>query len=169
MNRKAARRQKWTVVVAATALLLLAYPQLQPALAAPASVITLARNLAENILGAGSVKSLRAAHGESELLIRWESPTYREANDQAYNRDLLYGEAVLTMNAILGRLPQVLRVRFVIMKGDRMLATGESWRARGGVSLAFGPELGGGAYIPAPEPQNTSSGRKPAAKQATGN
>ncbi len=163
MNQIRGRKSKWTVVVAATAVFVLAYPHLQAAIAGSIPVVDAARTLAENVLGSGSIKSLRSAHGGNELLIRWESPTYRESYDRAYKRELMYGEAVLTSNAIIGQLQQVIRIRFVIVKGDRMLATGETWRARG-VSLTFGTDLGGGVYVAPVEPKTNRS--KPSGKES---
>ena len=107
--------------------------------------------LAENVLGAGSVKSVRTTDNGAQVLIRWESATYRPANDLPTTRELMYAEAVLTTNSVMGLLPQVVRVRFTILEGVRMLATGENWRGRG-VSLAFATELGGGTYK-APQPK----------------
>lgn len=159
MDRMSARRPRWLAILAAATAVLLAYPQLQPAIASSALLVDAARSLAENVLGSGTITSLRSAHDGRELLIRWESPTYQEAKARVVNRELMYGEAVLATSAILGRLQEVVRIRFVIVKGGRMLATGENWRARG-VSLAFGTVLGGGTYTPPPVPK--SDHRKPA-------
>lgn len=125
-------------------------------LAAPASagapvLLDAARTIAENVLGPGQVRSVRATDGGSHILIRWESPTYRPANGVPANRELMYGEAVLATNAILGQLRQVARIRFTILQGGHMLATGESARGRS-LSLQFSSELGGGLYVP-PNPK----------------
>jgi hypothetical protein len=42
-------------------------------------------------------------------------------------------------------LQEVRRIRFTVLQGNRMLATGETSRARA-LQLAFAPELGGGIY-----------------------
>jgi hypothetical protein len=63
----------------------------------------------------------------------------------------MYGEAVLATNALLGQLRQVARIRFTILQGGQMLATGESSRGHG-LSLQFSSGLGGGMYTP-PEPK----------------
>lgn len=122
-----------------------------PAAGSPAALHEAARTIAENILGPGQVRSVRATDDGSQLLIRWESPTYRLANGVPANRDLMYGEAVLATNAILGQLRQVARIRFTILQGGQMLATGESSRGHG-LSLQFSSGLGGGIYTP-PEPK----------------
>ena len=87
-----------------------------PAAAMPPALHEAARNIAENILGPGQVRSVRATDDGSQLLIRWESPTYRRANGVPANRDLMYGEAVLATNAIMGQLRQVSRIRFTILR-----------------------------------------------------
>ena len=122
-----------------------------PAAAGPPVLLEAARTLAENVLGPGQVRSVRATDDGSQILIRWESATYRRANSVSANRELMYGEAVLATNAILGQLRQVARIRFTILQGGHMLATGESARERG-LSLQFSSELGGGTYTP-PDPK----------------
>ncbi len=118
-----------------------------------ASVLEASRALAENVLGDGQVKSLRAADNDATLLIRWESATYKATNSQATTRELLYAEAILTTNSIIGQLPQVFRIRFTIMQGEHMLGTGQTTRAHG-VSLMFSPALGGGTYsVPESKPK----------------
>jgi len=122
-----------------------------PAAAAPPTLPEAARTLADNVLGAGSVTAIRTSDDGTQVLMRWESPTYRQANHRSQSRESIYGEAVLATNAILGRLHRVTRIRFAIFQGRRMLATGESIRGRG-VTLRFSLALGGDVYVP-PEPR----------------
>lgn len=103
------------------------------------------RALAENILGRGTVKFVRVADEGATVVIRWESATYKPANSQAVTRELLYAEAALATGAILGPLPTVARVKFVIVHRDRVLASGETWRVRG-LTMAYADALGGGTY-----------------------
>ncbi len=103
--------------------------------------------LAENILGSGAVISVRTTENEAQALVRWESATYRPANALPTTRNLIYGEAELATGSIMGRLPQIVRIRFTIVRRNRMLATGENWRGRG-VTLVFSSELGGGIMHP---------------------
>lgn len=117
------------------------------AAASPPMMVDAARVLAENVLGRGMVRSIRASPDGSQIMIRWESPTYHPDNGLIANRELIYGEAVLATSAILGQLRQVLRIRFTIMSGTTMLATGENRRGHG-VALMLSTDLGGGAYVP---------------------
>ncbi len=110
------------------------------------------RTLAENVLGQGQVKSLSAADNGQTVLIRWESATYKGKNAIAETQDQLFFEAVLATNSIMGRLPDVARIRFTIMFGARMLATGEVSQDRG-TSMRFAPELGGNIYVPSVQPK----------------
>ena len=103
--------------------------------------------LTENILGRGTVISVRTTDDDGQALMRWESATYRSSNTLPTTRDLIYGEAELATGSIMGRLPQVVRVRFTIMRKNTMLATGENRRGRG-VSLVFSSQLGGGTLHP---------------------
>lgn len=117
------------------------------AIAGPPMMLDAARVLAENVLGRGMVKSVRATPDGAQIMIRWESPTYHPDHGLIANRELMYGEAVLATSAIMGQLPQVLRIRFTILSGTMMLATGENRRGRG-VALTLSTDLGGGAYAP---------------------
>jgi len=117
------------------------------AVAGAPMMLDAARVLAENVLGRGMVRSIRASPDGAQILIRWESPTYHPDNGVIANRELIYGEAVLATNSIMGQLPQVLRIRFTILSGTSMLATGENRRGRG-VALMLSTDLGGGAYVP---------------------
>lgn len=117
----------------------------------PPLITDAARVLAENVLGRGMVKSVRSSADGSEILIRWESPTYHPDNGLVANRELMYSEAILATNSIMGQLQQVRRIRFTILNGARMLATGENRRGRG-VALMLSRDLGGGAYLPPAKP-----------------
>jgi len=119
-------------------------------------VIVLA--LAENVLGAGQVTSVRTTDNDATVLMRWQSATLKPSNTPDVTRELLYAEAVLTSNSIMGPMNQISRIRFTILHGDQMLATGQATRLYG-VSLMFAPALGGGSYhVPAGAPRPTPPG-----------
>lgn len=105
------------------------------------------RSVAESVLGPRTVKSVRLADDGRTVLIRWESATYRPDVSRAEMREILYGEALLTTSAVLGSVRRVVRIRFSMLYGTRMVATGDNWRGRG-LRLMFGLELGGGVYVP---------------------
>ncbi len=119
----------------------------------------LVRTLAENILGEGQVTSVHTVDNEATVLMRWQSATHKPSNSLTVTRELLYAEAVLASNSIMGPVQQVSRIRFTILSGDQMLATGQSTRATG-VSLMFAPELGGGRYqVPTSTPRPSLPGQ----------
>lgn len=133
-----------STLAAATLLLASAAP------AAPPVLLEAARDLAENVLGPGTVKSVRSTDDGTQILIRWESPTFTRALTVEDAREMMYGEALLATGAILGQLRGIQRIRFTVLRTERMLATGENVRGQG-VRITFVPELGGAYTPPAPK------------------
>jgi hypothetical protein len=109
------------------------------------------RALVENVLGPGTVKSVRMADAGTTVMLVWESATYKPANRLALTRELLYAEAALATGAVMGPLWDLRRVRFSIVRGTQLLASGETGRARP-LIVAFGAALGGGTYVAGPVP-----------------
>lgn len=119
---------------------------------ASADAATLAQTvivLAENILGAGTVRSVRTVDRDTQVLIRWESPTYQARDEVAVARLRIHGEALLVTSAVLTQLPQVARIRFTILNGNQILATGQSERGRQ-LSIVFSSTLGKGSIVTGP-------------------
>ena len=137
-------RAKNSAVITGVIVLLVTSGVVQAQAASPAETV---RAIAENILGPDTVKTVRLVDGGRTVLIRWESATYRTGAPLAETREILYGEALLTTAAVLGHLRGIVRIRFSMVQGTRMLATGNNWRGRG-LRLVFAIELGGGTYIP---------------------
>jgi hypothetical protein len=102
------------------------------------------KSLAENVLGQGSVKAARVS-ANATAVMRWEAATYEPRNSTAASRELLHDEASLVTGAILGSLPDIRRVTFTMVRGGRVLATGEVSRSQHLV-LRLVPHLGGGFY-----------------------
>lgn len=130
------------VAVALTGILLLTAAQ-----AGANELAATVRNLAENVLGAGSVTSLAITDRGATILIRWESVTFRSGQSLEVVRDGLVVEAQLATGSILGRLYTVSRIKFSIRRTGETLATGENSRS-GGLRLAFADSIGGGTYVP---------------------
>lgn len=129
------------------------------------SLVETARALAENVLGAGTVRSLAIADHGGTILMRWESATYRPEHQRERTRDLIYAEAELATGSIMGRLNDVARIRFSIMLKDQILATGENARGKG-VLMQFSLALGGGTYsAPVLKDKKTSGGSGEPAKK----
>jgi hypothetical protein len=118
---------------------------LPPGLADAATPAARLRALAENVLGAGTVRAVSTIDEGRTLVIRWESATFKPTNTLAATREFLYAEAVLTSSAVMASLPEVTRVRFTIVRDGRPLAAGEALRGQATL-LAFSAEVGGGVY-----------------------
>jgi hypothetical protein len=114
-----------------------------PLPAAPADdTATIARHLAENILGKGQVRSSRTTNGGRGLAMTWESATYRPQHAPSQTRELLEAEAGLAWGAILRVLRHVEVLEFEITLNDRRLCTGTASRARPMV-ITYSRDLGG--------------------------
>ncbi len=91
---------------------------------------TIARNLAENILGRGQVRSSRVTNDGRRLEIVWESATFKPANTRDHSRELLKVEAEFAAAAIFRVLTTLREMQFEIVLGKRSLATGSASRER---------------------------------------
>jgi len=99
-----------------------------------------ARNLAENILGEGTVRSVRVTSGGRQIVITWDAVLYRRTHTRAKNREQLRGEAELATGAVMGVLkPQL--IRFTILLNDRPLAQGS--RSGDAFTIIYAKELDG--------------------------
>ncbi|MDR7521981.1 MAG: hypothetical protein QN168_05900 [Armatimonadota bacterium] len=125
-----------TLVAAALAVLL-------PVLAVRADdTAGLARNLAENILGKGLVRSSRLIEGGRTVDMVWESATYRSSNSTAFTRELLQVEAQFASEAIFRVLHDVRALQFQIVLGKRSLCSGRASRDRP-IQITYTRDLGG--------------------------
>lgn len=106
---------------AATALILVVLLSL-PAAAADTALV--AKNLAENILGKGLVRSSRVVEDGRTVEMLWESATYKPANPAAHTRELLQVEAQFASQAIFQVLRDVRTLQFEIVLGKRSLCSG---------------------------------------------
>ncbi len=101
---------------------------------------TIAKNLAENILGKGSVRSTRIADGGRSVVMVWDSATYKAANSAAHTRELLQVEAELTSGAVFQVMRAVQEFRFEILLARQSLCSGSVGRNRP-ISITFAPRL----------------------------
>lgn len=117
----------------------------------------IAKSLAENVLGRGSVTSVRTA-ADATMVMRWEAATLRPQVPMTVSRELLYAEAELVTGAVLASLREVRRITFTIVRGPTVLASGEARRFHD-VVVRFVPELGGGAMTKIPStPRGSAPG-----------
>jgi hypothetical protein len=100
----------------------------------------IARNLAENVLGEGTVRSVRVESGGRQIVISWDAVLYRTTHTRAKNREQLRGEAELATGAIIGVLkPKV--IRLTIWLGTRAIAQGT--RSADGLAMTYAKDLDG--------------------------
>lgn len=119
------------------AVVLLAGTAARSAAQAPPEVI--ARNLAQNVLGEGTVRSVRVSRDRSEIDIVWDAVLYRSTSTPARNREQLRGEAELATGSIMGVMKPRL-IRFTMLLLERPIARGE--RTAEGLTITYAEELG---------------------------
>lgn len=127
----------WLLVLSSMGLLL--------ATALPAEAdetATIARNLAENILGKGVVRSTKVTDNGRTVAMVWDSATFKPTSAPAHTRDLLRVEAQLTSGAIFQVLRDVQEFQFEIFLSKRSLCSGSVGRNRP-ISITFAPNLRG--------------------------
>jgi len=107
-----------------------------------ATTATIAKNLAENILGKGQVRSSRIVNDGRRLEIVWESATFKPANTRDHTRDLLRVEAEFAAASIFRVLTALREMQFEIVLGKRSLATGSASRERP-LLVTYASDLGG--------------------------
>ncbi|MGH2399237.1 MAG: hypothetical protein ACRDF6_05275 [bacterium] len=106
----------------------------------PPRAEVVAKNLAQNVLGEGTVRWVRVSSGGHEIDIAWDAVLYRAAQTAARNREQLRGEAELATGSIMGVMkPDV--IRYNIMLGNRTIAQGR--RTRDGFIITYAKDLGG--------------------------
>lgn len=98
--------------------------------------------IAEGILGEGVIRYIYTTP-RGALFIRWESKSYKAANDLAESRRLIYDEIMRATSALLEQVASLAWIHATVLEGSENLATGE--RARGGwLVVTFSMRLGGG-------------------------
>lgn len=107
-----------------------------------ATTATIAKNLAENILGKGQVRSSRVVNDGRRVEMVWESATFKPKNTRDHTRELLRVEAEFASAAIFRVLTDVHDIQFEIVLGKRSLATGSASRVRP-LLVTYATELGG--------------------------
>jgi hypothetical protein len=129
------------VAIAGVLVGLLAGAAPPPPVRAGTDPATIARNLAENVLGRGLVRTSRVHAGGRGLTITWESATFKASNLPSHTRDLLQTEAQFAAESIFRVLGEIRDIDFEILTGRRSLCIGRASRDRP-FRIAFAPGLG---------------------------
>jgi len=105
----------------------------------PPRAEVIAKNLAQNVLGEGTVRWVRVSSSGYEIDIAWDAVLYRATHTSAHNREQLRGEAELATGSIMGVLKPVV-IRYNILLGTRTIAQGR--RTRDGFTITYAKALG---------------------------
>lgn len=100
-----------------------------------------ARNLAQNVLGEGTVRWVRVLHSGREIDIGWDAVLYRAHETHETNRRQLRSEAELATGSIMGVMrPEI--IRFTMLVGQRRIAYGQH-RRHGTFTITYDKTLEG--------------------------
>ncbi len=103
---------------------------------------TIARNLAENVLGRDLVRTSRLSSDGRSLEMVWASATFKPTNPLPQTRELLRVEAEFASASIFRVLTGVRDLQFEIVLGKRSLCTGAASRDRP-FRITYPKDLGG--------------------------
>lgn len=129
------------IAAVGAALVLLAASAAAP-LARAQDASTIAKNLAENVLGRDLVRTSRLGSDGRSLEMVWTSATFKPTHPLPHTRDLLRVEAEFASASIFRVLTGVRDLQFEIVLGKRSLCTGAVSRDRP-FRIAYPKDLGG--------------------------
>jgi hypothetical protein len=98
---------------------------------------TIARNLVENVVGAGPVKDVKIDKGTKTLTMTFESQLFKPEKPKKDLRELLEAEATLATQAVTAQLRDVDKVVMTLTAGDKTIATAEAARGRDRVLMTY--------------------------------
>jgi len=96
-----------------------------------------ARNLVENVIGAGTVKEVKIDKSTKTLSLTFESALFKPEKPKKELRDLLEAEATLATQSIVAQLRDIDRVLITLTGGGSTLATAEAARGRDRLLMTF--------------------------------
>jgi copper chaperone CopZ len=97
----------------------------------------IARNLVENIIGAGTVKDVKVDKDKKTVTVTFESTQFKPERPKKELRDLLEAEAILAASAILSQMREYGQVNTILVKDGKTLATAEAARGRERPTMNF--------------------------------
>lgn len=97
-----------------------------------------ARNLVENVVGAGTVKGeVKIDKGTKTLTMTFESQLFKPEKPKKDLRELLEAEATLATQAVVSQLRDIDKVLMTLTAGDKTLATAEVARGRDRLLMTY--------------------------------
>ncbi len=97
----------------------------------------IARNLVENVVGAGTVKEVKIDKGTKTLTMTFESQLFKPEKPKKDLRELLEAEATLATQAVVSQLRDIDKVLMTLTAGDKTLATAEVVRGRDRLLMTY--------------------------------
>ena len=96
-----------------------------------------ARNLVENVVGAGTVREVKIDKATKTLSMTFESQLFKPGKPKKDLRELLEAEATLATQAVVAQLRDIDKVIVTLTAGDKTLATAEAARGRDRLLMTY--------------------------------
>jgi hypothetical protein len=113
------------------------YRRAEEARRRPPEPEAIARNLVENIVGAGTVKEVTFDRDRKAITVTFESALFRPDRPRAEMRELLEAEATLATQAVLTQMRDIEKVVARLVAQGRVLAVAEMARGRDRPAVTF--------------------------------
>lgn len=113
------------------------YRRQQEAARRPPDPEVIAKNLLENVVGAGVVKEVKVDREKKSIAISFESALFKPEKPKQELRELLDAEATLATQAILAQMRDFDRVVATLIHQGKTLATAEAVRGKDRVTTTF--------------------------------
>ena len=97
----------------------------------------IARNLVENVVGAGTVREVKIDKSTKTLTMTFESQLFKPGKPKKDLRELLEAEATLATQAVVAQLRDIDKVVMTLTAGDKTLATAEAARGRDRLLMTY--------------------------------
>jgi hypothetical protein len=125
------------VITAGMYLWDLQYRRAEEARRRPPEPEVIAKNLVENIVGAGVVKEVKVDRDAKVIAVTFESALFKPERPKSEMRELLEAEATLATQGILVQMRDYTRVNATLTSQGKTLATAEAVRDRERVVTTF--------------------------------
>lgn len=97
----------------------------------------IAKNLVENLVGAGSVKEVKIDRDKKVIAITFESALFKPEKPKQELRELLEAEATLATQAVLGQMRDYGQVTATLVGQGKTLAVAEAARGKDRIVMTF--------------------------------
>jgi hypothetical protein len=113
------------------------YRRAEEARRRPPEPEVIAKNLVENVVGAGVVKEVNVDREKKTIAITFESVLFKPEKPKAELRELLDAEATLATQAILVQMRDYTQVTAALVHQGKTLATAQATRGQEKVAVTF--------------------------------